>query len=303
MKKLSLLMLAFVATLTLAFAGETPLKGTYSKHYDFRDFTSLAVSNAFQVDFAFSDNWTVDVTVPDFIQPYLKVTCIGNRVRIGLEKLPRDVQRKLNDLKDPLQATVRMPKLLSLTLSGAVRLKAEGEQVLTNENLHVDLSGSSKLQTLVSSGNGTLNLEVSGASKAELKADFSVMNIDLSGASKLELEGNSGKVNIDCSGASGCAIDGKVLSMNADLSGSSKLRLNGPVGNLKLDQSGASKFTASEEIAQAHVEVSGASSCHVIVTEQLTYELSGASTLHVKNMGGASVTGEQSRGSKIDFVR
>ena len=123
-------MLAFAATLTLAFAGETPLKGTYSKHYDFRDFTALAVSNSFQVDFTFSDDWTVDISVPDFIQPYLKVTCTGSKVRIGLEKLPKDIQRKLNNQSTPLQATVRMPKLLSLNMSGATRLTASGSQVL-----------------------------------------------------------------------------------------------------------------------------------------------------------------------------
>ena len=302
MKKIATLLLAFAAALTLAFAGEKPVTHPYSQHYDYRDFTALSVSHSFRVDFAFSDDWTVDVTVPDFIQPYLKVTRIGNKVRIGLEKLPRDVQRKLNDYKDPLQATVRMPKLLSLTLSGASRLTAEGEQKLGNENLHLDLSGASRLESLVSSGNSILNLELSGASHADLKADFNLMNIDASGASHLTVTGNADKVHLDCSGASSCKIDGDVKDADVDVSGSSKATITGKVGSLDVDQSGASKFSATGEVAKADVEVSGASSCRIAVTERLSYELSGAATLHVKNLG-AKIDGEQSRGSKIQFER
>ena len=302
MKKLATLMLALTATLSLAFAGETQVKNTYSQHYDFRDFTDLVVSNAFHVDFAFADTWSVDVTVPDFIQKYLKVTCTGSKVRIGLEKLPRDVQRKLNDLKEPLKATVRMPKLLSLSLSGAVRMIAEGQQVLKDENLNIDLSGASKLESLVSSGNAILHLDVSGASKADIQADFDLMNIDCSGASKITLNGNAGKVNLDCSGASACHFDGGILLANVDLSGSSKVTVTDKIGQLKLDQSGATKFEATSEVADADVEVSGASKCKLAVTEKLHYELSGASTLRVKNLG-AKISGEQSRGSKLDFER
>ena len=302
MKKIATLLLVFAATLSLAFAGDKPVTNPYSHHYDYKDFTALSVSNAFRVDFTFSDDWTVDVTVPDFIKPYLKVTRIGNKVRIGLEKLPRDVQRKLNDLKDPLQATVRMPKLLSLTLSGAAKLNAEGTQALGNENLQLDLSGASRLESLVSSGSGMLNLELSGASQADLKADFSLMDIDVSGASKLTLTGNADKVHLDCSGASGCKLDGDVRDAVVDVSGSSKSTITGKVGSLHLDQSGASKFGATGEVTQADVEVSGASSCRITVTERLSYELSGASTLHVKNLG-AKIDGEQSRGSKINFER
>ena len=302
MKKLATLVLAFAATLTMAFAGQTPLRNTYSHHYDFKDFTALSVSNTFQVDFTFADTWSVDVTVPDFIKPYLKVTCIGSKVRIGLEKLPRDVQRKLEDLSNPLQATVTAPKLLSLSTSGASKVTVNGSQVLKDESLFVEASGASGIYSLETSGNGTLHIDVSGASKLDIKADFNLTNIDLSGASKLDLTGNSGKMNIDISGASNAKIDGDALTGHVELSGSSKLTWNGKTGSLKIDQSGATKFESTGETANAEVELSGASKCRLTVTETLDYELSGASTLRVKNLG-AKVSGEQNRGSKIDFER
>ena len=65
---------------------------------------------------------------------------------------------------------------------------------------------------------------------------------------------------------------------------------------------GATKFESTGETANAEVELSGASKCRISVTETLYYELSGASTLRVRSQG-AKMSGEQSRGSKIDFER
>lgn len=302
MKKTLFLLLALVATLSFAHAGENAVKNPYTHHYDFKDFTELSVSNAFHVDFAFADTWSVDISVPDFIQPYLKVNRLGDKVKIGLDKLPRDVQRKLSDLKEPLQATVRMPKLLALSLSGASRLQAEGRQELGNEAMSIDLSGASRLQAMTVSGKGALHLELSGASRATLDADFPMTNIGISGASHLNLTGNTDKARIDCSGASHCKIEGDVENADIGLSGSSSAKLNGQTGILKLDMSGASHFESTGETASAYAELSGASKAKMAVTEKLHYELSGASTLRVRNLD-ANVTGEQSRGSKLSFER
>ena len=275
---------------------------TYEHHYDFRDFTALSVSNAFHVDFAFADDWSVDISVPDFIEPYLKVNCTGDKVRIGLNKLPVDVQRKLSKTSDALHATVRMPKLLSLSLSGAVHMTADGSQKLDGDPMSVEMSGASKLESLVTSGDGILHLELSGASKAGLQADFKQMKIGMSGASKLTLAGNADKVDVDCSGASGCTLDGDFGNADVDASGSSKVTMSGSTGSLTVESSGATKFESTGETARADVELSGASKARLTVTEKLHYELSGASTLRVNNKG-ARVTGEQSRGSKIEFDR
>jgi len=302
MKKLATLVLAFAATLTLAFAGETTVKNTYSHQYDYTGFKALAVSNAFHVELTFADTWSVEVTVPDFIKPYLKVTCIANKVRIGLDKLPRDVQRKLEDLKNPLQAKVTAPYLHTLSMSGASKLIATCPQTLEDESFYVEMSGASSIESLEASGTGTLSIDISGASKLEMKADFNLTDIDLSGASKLDLTGSSGKMNIDLSGASNARINGDALVGIVEMSGSSKMTWDGKTGSLRIGQSGASKFESNGETANAEVELAGACKCRLIVTETLDYQLSGASTLRVKDLG-AKMSGEQSRGSKIDFER
>ena len=302
MKKTFLLLLALVATISFAFAGENPVKNSYSHHYNFEDFTALSVSNAFRVDFTFSDDWTVDVTVPDFIQPYLKVTCSSHKVHIGLSKLPKDVQRKLSDLKDPLQATVRMPKLHALSLSGASRMEVTGQQQLGSEEMFIDLSGASRLKSMAAEGKGSLSIGLSGASRVEMQADFKAIHVDVSGASKLELTGKADRLRLGCSGASNCDFSGDFQNADIDLSGSSKMKMNGKTGSLQLGQSGATSFTSNGETARADVDLSGASKARLTVTERLDYELSGASTLRVKDLG-ARITGEQSRGSKIEWDR
>ena len=302
MKKTFLLLLTFVFTLTCVFAGEKPVKNPYTHHYDFKNFTELSVSNAFQVDFAFADTWSVEISVPDFIQPYLKVNCLGNKVKIGLDKLPKDVQRQLGDLKDPLQATVRMPKLLALSLSGASRLRADGRQELGGEAMTIDLSGASRLQSMTVSGNGALYLEMSGASRATLTADFKKVDIGVSGASHLHLTGDTDKASVDCSGASGCTIEGNVRNADIDLSGSSNAKIEGNMDSLNLELSGASRFELTGTTATAYAELSGSSRARLTVTEKLNYELSGASTLRVNNQG-ASLSGEQSRSSKLSLER
>ena len=302
MKKTCLLLLVLVATLSFAHAGDNPVKNPYSHHYDFKDFTALSVSNAFQVDFAFADTWSVDVTVPDFIQPYLKVNRLGDKVKIGLDKLPHDIQRKLGDLKDPLQATVRMPKLLSLSLSGASRLQADGIQELHGETMVIELSGASRINALNVRSDGTLNLGLSGASRATLTAEVKLLDIDLSGASNAHLSGQANKLKLDCSGASNCKLEGDFENADIDLSGSSNVTVDGDTRILKIEQSGASRFESSGETASAYTELSGASRARLTVKEKLHYELSGASTLRVRNLG-ASITGEQSRGCKLSFDR
>ena len=173
---------------------ETAAVETYEQHYDFRDFTALSVANAFHVDFAFADDWSVDISVPDFIEPYLKVNCSGDKVRIGLNKLPVDIQRKLSKTSDALHATVRMPKLLSLSLSGAVHMTAEGSQELEGEPMSIEMSGASKLESLVTSGDGILHLELSGASKAGLQADFKQMKIGVSSRASMKILSERGKI-------------------------------------------------------------------------------------------------------------
>ena len=284
MKKITLLFLVLVTTLTTAFAEPEAAKNRYTHTYDFRDFTALSVSHAFKVDLTFEDRYEVSIDVPDFIEPYLIVSQNGEKVRLDLERLPNDIQLKLNDANSSLMARVSVPKLTRLQLSGASKVTASGRLVLGSETLYLQLSGATELYGLVAEGRDKLDLKISGASK-------------------LRYGGDADQLEIELSGASGAQFDGNYAETDAEISGSSKLTMTGDTKNLSLELSGATKFESLGKTARASVALSGASKAKLSVSEKLQYALSGVSTLRVKNLGGAKLSGECSRGSKIDYLK
>ena len=302
MKKLTLLFLMFAVTLASAFAEPSAAKNRYTHSYDFHDFTVLSVSHAFKVELTFENRYEVSIDVPDFIEPYLKISKTGEKVRLDLEKLPNDIQRKLSDENTSLLARISVPKLTKLQLSGASKVNASGRLALTEENLYISLSGATELNGLVAEGPEKLAIEISGASKGDVEAAFNKLDIDLSGASKLRFGGDADQLDIELSGASSAQFDGKYNGTDADISGSSKLTLTGDSRQLDLELSGASKFECMGKTARATVELSGASKAKLSVSEKLQYSLSGVSTLRVRN-DGAKISGEASRGSKFEYLK
>lgn len=303
MKRMILFLAVLSASLFSAQAEPENSKNLYRQNYDFRDFTALSVSHIFKVDLRFADAWSVEVEVPDYIEPYLDVNCREGKVRIGLHNLPKNIQRRLNDENGQLNASVTMPKILSLNMSGATALIAQGTPALADgESLRIVLSGASKLESLQAASRGQLTLNMSGASKAEIEADFRSFDIDMSGASKLQLTGNADGLEIDCSGASKANLSGGFDKAEVGVSGSSDVTVHKDIRLLELEVSGASKFEVKGKTAIADVELSGASKARLEVTGEMTYELSGVSTLRVRDMD-AKIRGEAARGSKIEYLK
>ena len=83
MKRMILFLAVLSASLFSAQAEPENAKNLYRQNYDFRDFTALSVSHIFKVDLRFADAWSVEVEVPDYIEPYLDVNCREGKVRIG----------------------------------------------------------------------------------------------------------------------------------------------------------------------------------------------------------------------------
>lgn len=302
MKRLTLLFLALIATLTTAFAEPGSAKARYIHTYDFHDFTELATSHAFVVELTFANRYEVRVDVPDFLEPYLIVRQRGEKVLLEMEQLPDNIQHKLKGDDGRIRAYVTMPKLTLLQMSGASKITASGRLALGNESLRIQLSGATHLNGLTASGKGSLALQLSGASKADLEAGFPKGILDLSGAAKLRFEGNADQLSIEESGASSVQLVGDYKEVVAGLSGSSKLSTTGEEGRLTLELSGASKYESTGKTTWAIVELNGASRCQLSVSEQLRYTLSGASTLKVRDLG-ATIKGDCSRGSKIEVSK
>ena len=110
------------------------------------------------------------------------------------------------------------------------------------------------------------DMEISGACHltGENKFSLSDMDMDFSGACNitLELEANE----LDC-----------------DFSGASQVDLSGRCDRMKLDVSGASDYDAYElEVGTLDADISGAAHARVNVADELTADVSGASSLKYK---------------------
>ena len=303
MKKTAMLFLAMATALSLASAAPEADRNSVSRHFDFQNFTILSVSHSFRVDLTFADTFSVDVEVPDFIEPYLRVSQVGEKVVISLENLPWEVQRKLNDNPGKLQAKVSMKQLRQLQMSGATKLVASNQLNCGTDELRIELSGASELEALSVRGEGRLLIDLSGASEADVDSRMKDVKADLSGASKLTWKGDVRTLDIDCSGASKVQFDGNVEDkLTAEVSGSSKLNMGKNIRTMKLEVSGASKFELSGQVEEANVELTGASKALIPVTRKMLYDISGVSTLRVKDLG-ATIRGDISRGSKLEYVK
>ena len=302
MKQLTALFAFLVLALNTAFAAPESARGVFEKTYDYKDFTVLSISSAFHVELTFADSWAIEVQTPDFLEPYLRVEYSDNKLQIGLEKIPTELQRKLSDRSDQLQARITMPTLHRLQLSGAATLVTKGKLDMDDETLRIQLSGASELNWSDVRGRDKLSIELSGASKADIEMAFPTAAFDISGASRLRFYGNSKELSVECSGASSAQLDGSFEEVDAKVSGSSKMNIGKNVDKLTLDQSGASKVDIAGTTGEGSVELSGVSRCSLSVKDKLRYDISGVSTLLVKDLG-ASIKGSADRGSKIQVSR
>ncbi|UFH52289.1 head GIN domain-containing protein [Spirosoma sp. KNUC1025] len=121
----------------------------------------------------------------------------------------------------------------------------------------------------------------SGASKSTI-SDFTNLNgldIELSGASEAQVSVKAARTNVELSGASRLQLTGSGTSLVADLSGASQLQgYSYPVNDANLGASGASKANVS--VANSlDVDASGASSVRYRGNPSVRQRVSGASSV------------------------
>ncbi len=219
--------------------------------FDYRDFTKVEAGYAFDVDIVEADSYLVRVTVDDNLYEYLDISKQGDTLRIGLKPNYdynyRNITRK---------ATINLPDLEKLGLSGASKAKVEGFG--SSHAVDFDLSGASNAD-ISSMKAGNTNFKLSGASKASGSIEMADGRFNLSGASSLELEGSANDIDIEASGASHVRLsDFSVLDAEVNLSGASNGTINAS-GRLDGDLSGGSKLNYMGNPTLGSISTSGGS--------------------------------------------
>jgi len=201
-----------------------------TKNLDLAGFTAVAAGSAFQVEITRSDTYSVAVTVSENLVERLDVGVTGDTLRIYLEPGLGSIGNAT------LKAKVTMPELSGLNLSGASRTTVTGFN--SNMALNSEASGASTLRGDLTCGNA--QLEVSGASKVELRGSAYDLKVKASGASTADLSNfTSRNTVVDASGASQVSVAASG-SLDVEASGASTVRYAGEPARLKVNTSGAS---------------------------------------------------------------
>jgi hypothetical protein len=218
-----------------------------SKQYDYKDFTNVEIGNAFQFEISQADFFSVTVSTHENIVDYLNISQSGKTLYVRLK--PGSYTSADG------KATIKMPILTKLDVSGASRGAAKGFK--STNNLELTASGASQLEMDLETG--ITDIDISGASKVtgNLKAQDTRMTI--SGASRAELTGSTGQANIEVSGASHFDSPNMQLqNANVDVSGASRAEIN-TSGTLSVNASGASNLDYSGKPTMGKINVTGAS--------------------------------------------
>ncbi len=191
-------------------------------------FHGIEAGSAFHINVVKGDKQSLVIETDDNIQEYIKVKVDDGVLEIETKGNIRNPEK--------LNAYITMPEIDELDLSGACNL--ESNDRFESEKMDIDLSGASRVNLKIRVGK--LNLEQSGASKSNLSGYANNLEIDASGASHSYLEDlEVNNAEIDLSGAS--KVNVKVMEyLNGKCSGASHINYGGGVKKVDVSTSGAS---------------------------------------------------------------
>jgi hypothetical protein len=243
----------FVVVTALIVAGcGGPVVGSgnlVTRQYDFKSFTRLEVSHAFEVQITRGDTFKVEVTVDDNIVDRLRVEQNGATVKIGMES-------GISFGTMTRRAVVVLPDLEAVSLSGASQGSVAGFD--SRKDLDVGVSGASDL-SLTGVRAADTAFDVSGASKVAGDLQAGAVRMEASGASQITLQGSGVDGDLEASGASKLVLSGfELATADVTVSGASSASVN-VARTLDADASGASTIEYSGNGTIRNIQTSGAS--------------------------------------------
>jgi hypothetical protein len=223
-----------------------------TRDFDFTGFTRIEVGYAFKADIVRSENYSVSVVINEKMADRLKVTKVGDTLKIGL----KEPAWNFWGVRNRPQVSITMPELRGLKLSGASEGNIRGFK--SDRDFTLDVSGASNLDIDME----TLGFYgvISGASGLSGYLKSGLSDVEISGASHITLSGSGSDIKLHVSGASTVKLDDyAVTNADVELSGASTGRLK-VSGRLDADLSGASHLEYGGNPTLEKVDISGASS-------------------------------------------
>lgn len=179
--------------------------------HNYSNFTHIEAIGNIDVEIRNGTSYTIQKIGPDNIIKHLEINQSNNELVIDLDE-------DHFNFKTRPKVIITMPLLAGVKLSGVTICK------------------------IAHFGGEELNLELSGASKATIDAEYNEINVDISGVCYLDISGNAKTIKFEGSGAS--HVECKSLtahSVNINLSGANETII-GPAKTISGKLSGACKL-------------------------------------------------------------
>ena len=228
----------FVCFLFLGISIQTSASADLTtKKYKVGNFNSLEIGHAFEVHVFKGNTYSISATGKDSDLENVDVQLNGSTLEVRLDVSYWTNWKNWKNNNKKIVLNITMPRLKDAEFSGAAKVTLEG--FVDEEEMTLHGSGAVKLMStkLVAD---KLTLDLSGASKIEMKGQVLKLSIDLSGASHLDLnEMVARDVDVDASGASHVELNVQ-KSLRVEASGASKITYRGNPLNISKDLSGAS---------------------------------------------------------------
>lgn len=227
------------------------------KEYSVQGFSEVRVSSAIEFEITQSEEYSVKATGHEKLLEHLKVEVSGQTLTLGFEhNAMACIGRHRPD--GEVRAVVTMPELKRLVVSGASKGTARGFK--SSQDLNLELSGASQAEIDIEAGKATVTASGAGRVTGELKAQDT--RLTLSGASRCQLLGAGGDTHLDSSGASQADLSQfQIRNADVHISGAGRAKINMD-GTLNVHLSGASSLESKGNIVLGTKDITGASSMH-----------------------------------------
>jgi hypothetical protein len=217
------------------------------KTFNYKDFTDIEISSAIEYEINQTSDYSVEVSTHENILDRLDIRQSGKTLIVRLK--PGSYTHS------DVRVTVNLPAITRLDISGASRGKIGTFKTIQN-----------------------FEMQVSGASQADMQMECSDADIEISGASKVRGNLIANNLYLTVSGASRCNLEGSAVDGDIIVSGASQIEFGGfRLKNIDIVASGASRADIYTD-GELSLDISGAS----------TLSYSGKPTLNKINISGAS---------------
>lgn len=219
-----------ILNLLLALCLLTTVYAQQKKDFPVSSFDEVSIGWAFEVELKQSDKPFVTIEAEDDILSKIEVKVKGTELIVSFTD-----SKWRSKSGDKAVVTIGYTSLKALNLSGAANVKCN--EIIKSSDFEIEMSGASKAELSIETQK--LIVELSGASDLDLNGVATQQKIDISGASSYNAEEvKSDKVVVEASGASKAKVNA-VKELNADSSGASTIRYSGNPDRTMIESSGA----------------------------------------------------------------